>query len=640
MLQGIRDRAHGWIAWVIVLLISVPFALWGIQEYLGNDADAPVATVNGVELSVPQFQRAYAQERARLEALLGGGLDQKLFDEGRFKQAALDRLIERELLIQAAHRSGLRISDAQLARSVQQQAVFREDGTFSENLYVNWLRAQGYSSAGFEQELRRLLTTEQVSAGITQSVIVTDRDRDDMLRLVEQQRRFAALQLSADDYRQEFDVSQSDIESYYQQHLPQYRNPERVKIEYLELSREAIEKTVTASDEELLQLYRAEHQSYIVPEQRRASHILVSIPKGADAGEVAAARKRAEELRSRLVNGEEFEVLAKETSDDPGSSGSGGDLGFFGRGVMDKAFEDTVYSMKVGEISDPVQSAYGFHIIRLSEVEPEKVKPFEEVRTDVLHRYQQQQAEPLFFEQTEQLANLAFEHPDGLQVAAETLGLPIKVTGPFDRGGDKEGSISGHQEVIDAAFSQEVLEGGGNSDLIETDGERVIVLRVKEHFPAAQRPLSDVREEIIDAIRNERARERVVDVGRDLIARLRAGEDPVELAKSLGLEWSAPSTLKRADTSAAVESGIRNTLFRMPRPDENQRQYDGTLTTSGDFVILSLDAVMDGDPTTAEAEYANNLQDALRRDFGQVSFDSLVQSLHKEAEIKVNRDRI
>jgi peptidyl-prolyl cis-trans isomerase D len=296
--------------------------------------------------------------------------------------------------------------------------------------------------------------------------------------------------------------------------------------------------------------------------------------------------------------------------------------------------------MKVGEISDPVQSAYGFHIIRLSEVQPEKVKPFEEVRTDVLQRYQQQQAEPLFFEQTEQLANLAFEHPDGLQVAAETLGLPIEVTGAFDRGGDKEGSISGHQEVIDAAFSQEVLEGGGNSDLIEIDGERVIVLRVKEHFPAAQRPLADVREEIIDAIRNERARERVVDVGRDLIARLRADEDPVELAKSLGLEWSAPSTLKRGDTSAAVESGIRNTLFRMPRPDENQRQYDGTLTTSGDFVILSLDAVMDGDPTTAEAEYVNNLQDALRRDFGQVSFDSLVQSLHKEAEIKVNRDRI
>ncbi len=638
MLQGIRDRAHGWLAWVVVLLISVPFALWGIQEYLGNDADAPVATVNGLDLSLPQFQHAYAQEKMRLQALLGGDLDQNLFDEGQFKQAALDRLIERELLIQTAHRNGLRISDSQLAQSIQQQAAFRENGAFSENLYVNWLRAQGYSSAGFEQDLRRSLTTEQISTGITESVIVTERDMDDMLRLIEQRRHFAALRISADNYRQEVDISQSDAESYYQQHRAQYRNPERVKIEYVELSREAIEKTIAASNEELLQLYEAEHERYVEPEQRRASHILISIPEDADAEVVAVARKRAEELRRRLDRGEEFEALAKEASDDPGSSGSGGDLGFFGRGVMDKSFEDAVYSMKVGEISNPVRSAYGFHLIKLAEIQAAKVKPFEEVRADLLRHYKQQQAEPLFFEQTEQLANLAFEHPDNLQVAAETLGLSINVVGPFDRRGSKGDRISGHQEVLDAAFSPEVLENGGNSDLIDIDGERVVVLRVKEHFPAAQRPLSDVRAAIIDTIRNERARERAAAIGRDLIGRFRDGEDPTELARTLNLEWSAPKTIKRDDTS--VEAGIRDTLFRMPRPVGNERQYDETLFSSGDFGVISLDLVEDGDPTAIQAESVHNVQNALRRDYGQESFDSLVQSLHQEAQVQVHRDRI
>lgn len=638
MLQGIRDRAHGWLAWVVVLLISVPFALWGIQEYLGNDADAPVVTVNGLELSLPQFQRAYAQQKAHLVALLGGDLDRKLFDEGQFKQAALEQLIEGELVIQAAHRNGLRISDSQLAQSIQQQRAFQERGAFSESLYTNWLRAQGYSSAGFEQDLRRSLTTQQISTGITQSVIVTGRDVEEMLHLVEQQRRFADLRISAGDSRQAFDVSQSDVESYYQKHLAQYRTPERVKIEYLELSREAIEKTITASDEELLQLYQAEHQRHVVPERRRASHILVSIPEDADAAAVAAAQSRAEELHSRLDKGEEFEALAKEASDDPGSSRTGGDLGFFGRGVMDKSFEDAVYSMKVGEISRPVRSAYGFHLIRLSEIQPAQAKPFEEARTDLLYRYKQQQAEPLFFEQTEQLANLTFEHPDGLQVAAETLGLPIKMTEAFDREGRKGDRITGHQEILDAAFSPEVLKDGANSELIDIDGDRVVVLRVKEHFPAAQRSLSDVRKKIIETIQRKRARERVAVIGRNLIARLRVGEEPTELAESLHLEWSAPKTIKRGDTS--VEADIRDTLFRMPRPAGDEHQYDGTLSRSGDFVILSLELVMDGDPAATEAQYAQNLQSALYRDYGQENFDSLVQSLQQQAEVQVHRDRI
>lgn len=638
MLQGIRDRAHGWIAWVVVLLISVPFALWGIQEYLGKNSDAPVATINGLELSLPQFQRAYSQEKAHLEALLGSEFDRKLFDEGQLKQAALDRLIERELLIQAAQRYGLRISDSQLAQSIQQQAAFRENQAFSESLYANWLQAQGYSSLGFEQDLRRSLTTDQISTGIAQSVIVTERDVDDLLRLVEQQRRFATLRIAADDYQQQIDVSQSDVESYYQGHLEQYRTEEQVSIEYLELSREVIERTISVSEKQLQQWYQAERERYLVPEQRRASHILISIPENADPSAVAAAQQRAEELRSRLEKGEQFETLAKGESEDSGSSGSGGDLGFFGRGVMDRSFEDAVYSMKLGEISQPVRSAYGFHVIKLSEIRPAKVKSFQEVRSDLLSRYKQQQAEALFFEQTEQLANLAFEHPDGLQVAAETLGLSVKVTEPFPRDGTDDDSISSHKEILDAAFSPEVLEDGANSDLIDIDGERVVVLRLRKHFSAAQRALTEVREDIIDTIRGEQARERVATVGRDSITRLRGGEDPTELAKSLALEWTAPRTIKRGDMS--IEADIRGTLFRMPRPLEDERQYDGAQSSSGDFVILALEKVINGGPETAEAGYVDNARKALGRDYGQEELDSVVRSLHQQAEVQVHRDRI
>ncbi|MGF1615698.1 MAG: SurA N-terminal domain-containing protein [Gammaproteobacteria bacterium] len=638
MLQGIRDRAQGWIAWVVVGLISIPFALWGIHEYLGGGADVVVATVNGQELNQPQLQHAYAQEKANLRALLGGDLDDELFAGGQLKTAALERLIEHELLSQAAYRNGLRISDAQLAQSIRQQAIFREGGIFSESQYARWLRAQGYSASAFEHDLRRSLSIEQLSSGITQSVVLPERDLESVLRLLEQQRRFSGLRIVASNYEQEVNVSESDIESYYQQHLGEYREPERVRIEFIELSRQGLAETVTASEEQLQQLYQTERQRYVVAEQRRASHILLSAPAQADESTVAAARKRAEQLYQRIEQGEDFEAFVREASDDPGSRKADGDLGFFGRGVMDKAFEDVVFSMKVGEISAPVQSSYGFHLIRLTEVRPEKVKPFQEVRTELLRYHQQQQAEMLFFEYTERLADLAFEHPNELQTAAEALGLSVEVSEPFDRSEDGDRGMTSHPKVLDAAFSPEVLQDGSNSDLIDLDGERVVVLRVKEHLPAAQRPLSEVRDEIAQAIRSDRARARAIAVGRELLDRLRAGAEPTDVAESLGLEWSAPRTIGRGDSS--VEAGIRDTLFRMPHPVGDTAQYDGALSISGDLVVISLESVKDGDPTVVEEERKRDLKEGLRRDYAHHDFDALVQGLRTQAKIQVYGDRI
>jgi len=637
MLQFIRDRATGWLAWAVVLLICIPFALWGVYDYLSPNPNVAVAKVNDTELTLQQFQEAYQRQRQRLQNLLGENFEASGLDETVVREQSLESLIEDELLVQAAIGAGLRVSDEQLARAIHAQEVFQEGGQFSPQRYEQWLRMQGYSPEGFEVVLRRSMLTEQLFSGIVGSAIATDRERERLARLLGQQRSFATLEVPRGRYG-DMTFSEEELEAYYDAHRDELMVPEQVAVAYLVLSRDAISQEVRPSEEELRAAYEASKLNYVSPEQRKVSHILVAVGEEADEAEVAEARAQVEALADRLAAGEDFAELAREHSDDPGSARRGGDLGFFERGVMDPRFEEAAFSLEPGEVSEPARTRFGFHLIRVDEVRAGHTKPFEEARDEVLADYRRTQAEHMYYERVERLANLTFEHPHSLEIAAEELGLEIRETELFSREQPpEEDPIASQPGFVEVAFSPELMEDGVNGEVIELPGNQAVVMRVLEHREARSQTLEEARETIAARLRLERAREAARAAGEELLEALRGGADPQAVAESLGGEWTEHEALgRRAD---AVDPALLSHVFAMPRAGDAPL-YDGVTVPSGDYVIVALRSVIDGETENMSEEELAELEGQLASQYGRAAYDGYIRALRDQAEVVIHEQEL
>ena len=635
MLQSIRDRAQGWLAWIIVGLIIIPFALWGVQEYVGVGAGVNVATVNGVDITQQRFQRVYDQQRQRLRALLGGDFNSQ--DETRIKQTVLDNLIRDEVIRQTAEALKLRVSNAQLAQEVGAIPQFQENGRFSPQLFQQALRAQGLSPEGLESQLRQGLITEQLNTGVTVTSIITPAELDQAIRIKNQQRDIGYLVLPWANFKEGVNPDEGAVQKYYDQNREQLASPEQVSIEYIELSAQALASQIIPDEQELNKFYEEHAATYATPEQRRASHILISVDKAADEAAVTAAKAKAQEIHQRLIKGEDFTKVAKEVSQDPASAPQGGDLGFFGKGVMDKAFEDRVFSLKAGELSEPVRSAFGFHIIKLTEIKPAVTKTLAEVRPDLVKELQQRKAQQMFFEKTEPLTNLSFENPDTLAVASKELGLPIQSSALFDRKGGE--GITFNPKVVTAAFSEDILKRGFNSEPIEIGDNRLVVLRVKEHKPAAQRSLDEVRQTIVEQLRTEMAQAKARAAGEAFMERLKKGEDPAAIAKEYRVEWVKSGLIGRDETK--INPQIVRAAFRLNKPAKDALPaVGGEPLESGDYAVLAVYAVREGDPAGMESAARTALKRELQRNLAQSEYDLLVAEAKNEAKIVTHPDKL
>src|SRR3990172_3614633 len=433
MLQTIRDGARVWLAWIIIGLIIIPFALWGIQEYIGDAGEVNVARVEGTDISLRQFQQSYEQQRSRLRAMLGANAN--LVEDEKIKKSVLEAMIKNELLRQSTDKLGLRVANAQLAQQIQSMPEFKKDGQFSKELFTQTLRSQGLVPERFEGLLRYSLLNEQLNTGITSTAILTQAELDEAIRLKNQQREIGYLILPWAGFKKDVVVDDAAIAQYYEKNKDRFINPEQASIQYLELSAQDIAAQIKPDEQELRKLYDEQRANFAVEEQRRASHILLAVDKAATEAAVAAAKAKAESALQRLRGGEDFAKGAQELSQDAATAKQGGDLGLFGKGVMDKAFEDSAFALKVGELSGIVKSGFGFHIIKVTEIKPAHVKSFEEARAELDNEYRQRKAEQQFFEKAETMANLVYENPDTLEIAAKELGLPIKTSEFFTRKG-------------------------------------------------------------------------------------------------------------------------------------------------------------------------------------------------------------
>lgn len=635
MLQSIRNHIRSWAAWLIIGLIILSFALWGIQDYADGGADATVAKVNGKDIKFDDFQRAYQNERERLRQALGSDFDTLFQDETKLKQQLLERVIREHLAQQAARDMGLRVSDAELAGYIQGLPEFQDNGRFSRVRYEQILRSVGLTAQGFEALQRDDLLFAQLFAGVRDTVFVSAHQFDAAVRLQHQQREVSYLVIPAGKFKDAVQVDDKAVQEYYAQQRERYITPEQVSIEYVELAGADIAAAVKPDEEALRKQYQEQKAqgAYDSPEQRHARHILISVEANADEAAQAAAKARAADILQRLKRGADFAKLTAEVSQDPISAKQGGDLGWFGRGVMDQAFEEAVFALAPGELSEPVQSALGWHIIKLEQLRPAHSKSFEEVRAGLEQAERQHEAEKQFFEKHETLKNLVFENPDTLNVASQELELPLKASALFGRNGGE--GIARQPKVVAAAFSDEVLARGYNSELIEIGANHVLALRVKERKPAAQRPLDEVRAEISERLKLETMQQRARQLGEELQKRLAQGEDAEALAKQQGYTWVQAGMIGRAD--AKLPAPVLRAAFTLPK---TQPAIGGARLDNGDYALVRVASVHEADAAALDAAARLALVRELRRGAADSVYADFVSALHGRADITRHPDKL
>ena len=617
MLQNIRDNSQGWIAKTIIGIIVMLLALTGFEAIFNaasNNQNA--AEVNGEEISRYDLDQAMNMQRRQLAQQLGQDFDASLLDDRLLRDSALGSLIDRMLLLQSAKNANFAFSSEALDQLILQTPEFQVDGAFSAARFDQVIQQMGYSRLQFRQLLEQEMLIGQLRAGISGTGFVTDQQVDNFARLEMQTRDFATLTLPAQ--QEAIEVGDEQIKEYYEANADRFRTPEQVIVEYVELKKESFFDQVEVSDEELQELYQKQIAN--LAEQRRAAHILIET-----GGELSddEAKAKIDEIATRVKNGDDFAAVAKEASQDPGSANEGGDLGFAGPGVYDPAFEDALYALNEGEVSAPVKSEFGWHIIKLLGVQSPEVPAFESMKPELIRELKTQQVEQRFVETSKQLEDSAFEASDLAQPAQE-LGLMVQTTEAFGRDGGE--GITANRQVIQAAFSDEVLVDGANSSVIELDPDTSIALRVKEHLKPAAIPLADVREDIVQQLQRSLAAEAARAKGEQLLADLRKGQQPDDG------QWQAAEAATRSQEGVAP--ALLQAVFRMPRPEQQDKpSYSGVALSNGDYAVVRLNGVNEPEAALTDEEKLNYRRFLASR-VGQQDFAAFRQKLQAEAEIE------
>ena len=634
MLQTIRERAQGWIAWVIVILISIPFALWGIQSYLGVGSEPVVATVNGAEITERELDYRYQNVRTRLREQLGASYRPELFDDKRMRAQVLDGMVRDRVLLQTSDELGLRASDQEIRTAILTNPAFQKDGVFDNATYARMLELQGMSPPQYEDSLRQRIVGTQLSRAIVATEILLDSELEENVRLDRQKRRVSYVRVPKSAFASDEPISEDDIAAYYESNQSEFQIPERIKVQYLLLESESIAPAEAPSEEQLRQRYEEEMDRFVQAERRQVRHILIGLEAGADEATEEAAKANIAGVRERISAGEEFAALAQELSQDPGSSGQGGDLGLIEQGLMDPAFDKAAFGLEAGQLSEPVRSQFGYHLIEVTVIEPGATKPFEEVKDQLVVELENRGVEGQFFDWAERLANLSYEVPDSLDPAAEALGLELRTSDWIDRSGG-EGLLA-HPKVTAAAFSDEVLKEGNNSDLIEPERNqmRAIVLRVLEHEEAAAKPIDEVRGEIVATLSDQRASEAAAAKAVAMVDSLTAGE---ELTGGLEDYEVAELGLIARDTvpgAVDVPPEISRLAFTLAHPAQGKATYGSLSLSSGDGAMVILSEVVDGSLDGMDEAARDQTRKSQTDRLGRGYYEDLLADLETRADIK------
>jgi len=637
MLQKIHERIQGWIAWAIVLIIAVTFSLWGVEFYFsrqGGGSDT-AAKVNGVKISADQLRSTYEQLWWQQQEQFGEDFFTIPNIEAQIRQQAIEQLILMALLRQDAQKNGFLISQEQAEAALLQIPEFHQDGQFSPELFYQAIASTRSTPELFVQELQNGLLVNQLRAGVIGSAFTLPQEIDQIISLIEQKRSFEYLIIPSEQFTQGIKPSADDAKVHYQQYLAAYETPEKVSIEYLELSMSDMVAKQTIPEEEIAEFYQNNISHYQRPARWRVAHILVSLPQNPTESELVQAQEKLDEIEKELVQGRDFAELVEQYSDDILSISQRGELPWFTEGTLEPEFEAEVANLdKPGDISQPVLTGNGYEVIQLLAKEDAEQTPLADVEQDIKQMLARNQAQAKFAELADALANITFVNADSLQPAADELNLTINASTLFGREGGQEG-ITADPKVIQASFSDEVLDARQNSEVIQVDTETVIVLRIKEHVPTEHMPFESVEDQIYQQLIKDEAQHQAQQLGEELLPQLQAGEDVDEALKAHDLSWRTQAQITQ-QALGDIDPMIVALAFQLPKVSEGKISAAGQVLASGDYVLVQLDKVSDGDWSGASKEERRILREQMENTFGLVDYEYYVQGLMESAKIKYN----
>ncbi len=607
---------------IVMALIVLPFAFWGIDRYNRSSGRDALATVNGEKINQQDFDFALRQQESRMRDLMRDKFDQSMFDKPEVKRSVLENLVNQRLLEMQARDQGLIVSDAQLAQVISNIEGFQEDGKFSKERYESALRSQGMSPQMFESRIRREMGVQELADAYNLNGYASSTIADRLIDVNEQQYVVNTLQLSPDSFLKQARVDQAEIKKYYENNTGEFLSPEQVRVEYVAFSADSLLPRIKVDEAAVKQYYEEHQPEFGIQEQREASHILIAVSAQAGDQEKQAARSKAEQVLKQVRQApEKFAEFARQFSQDAGSAAKGGDLGMITRGMMVKPFEDAVFQLKPGEISDVVQTQFGFHIIKLSLIVPAKLKPFNEVRGEIEQKLKLQKANDQFAELADKFNNTVYEQSDTLKPAAELVNSPIQQSSWLSKG--QSAGMPWTDKALQAVFSDDVLKEKRNSAAVEIGPNRLLAARLLEYRPASTRPLAEVADAIRQKLMRQQAMEMASKQGQEMLAELQHGENPK-------VEWKAEQTISRMQpgdvNSALLQRLLQTDTTKLPA-------YLGLQDPQKGYILARILAVKK-DAKIEDAKRNRYLQE-IRKLTGEEMYRAYVADARKHATVKI-----
>jgi peptidyl-prolyl cis-trans isomerase D len=608
MLEAIRKKSKGWVAYLIVGLIAVPFALFGIQQYVGGSSNSAIAIVDGEDISSTTYYQELNTQQRNLQQQLGSSYSAEI--DNALRQTIIDTLINEKLLENFTNSMKLFTLDEEVRSLIQSNPVFQVDGVFSEDRYIQILRLNNFTPLGYELEQSKSMSLDQIKRNLNNSAFLSTVQIEQLNDLSSQQREVSFMVLNTEKYKDQIVVNQEQISEYFDKNKSNFIEGRKVQVDFVELSLDNIEQQIDPDNETLQKLYIENEKLYTNPEQRRAQHILLDEVSNASA------------ILKEIKQGGDFSELARIHSKDIATGENGGDLGLFERELMVPEFDEAVFDMNVGDISEVVKTDYGYHIIKLNEIQPATLQSFEEVEEQLLVLHKKNVNQKALYELQEELSNLAYE--ESIDVVSDQLDLELQTSDFFS-----EFSTEYEEVFVSTAFSDIVLNDGENSDVIELSKDRFIVMSLTDQQPERQKVLDEVEDQIVDILRNLGAKQLIDELAQTISSSLRSGDDAQvkALMAENDLEWNEVGWITRG---SQLPFNVTSKVYKLSKPNTGEHTYHSQSADNNTTLVIDLKAVK-----LSEEDINSEIVDLYLSEENNELFLSLVKKLRDSAEIKV-----
>lgn len=604
-------------------LAVLPFLFWGVESYRTDGGESILVDVDGEKIQRREFEQALRDQQDRMRSMLGSNLDSSILDNPEMRISVLERLVQQRLLRRESVNVGMTVLDSQLVRVIGDIPEFQQNGRFSNQRYQELLRAQGLSPLNFESRMREELMLQQLLEAYSENGFISETVAKKIMYLSEVQRDINQFEIQPDQFLLQINLDEAEIESYYKSHQAEFNLPERARVEYVILSLDEFAGKQQVDEDEAREYFAVYQNNYVQPEERQASHILFALSADASDEERAAVQNKANEVLEQVrQDPAHFAEIAEQYSEDPGSAGQGGGLGFFGRGIMVKVFEDEIFQMQPDEISGLVETDFGFHIIKLTAIKEAREAGFDEVKAQIEHELKKHKAGAIFGEIAEDFSNTVYEQSDTLQVAAEEFGLPIHKSDWIDMT-SKTPAILANERLLQAIFSYPVVDEKRNTDAIEVMPDTFVAARILDHRAASIQSLMVVRDEIIDRLKKSHAADMAVREGENLLARLQEGaENVISWSESKQVSYIRPQNLD----SSILQVIFKTELSELPT-------YAGMASSEGSYTLIRINHAIEPDMTANDVEY-QSLSGQLQQMVSQEEMSAYLSELRQRYDVK------